>query len=124
MARILNQCSFLLSIVEDLNLFSCCQVEIKDAQWLELFRQFTAVRTLRICRALQPFIVPALRELTGERATLVLPALDSLYLGKYQPYGSEQQAIEPFIAARQYSDHPVVVHPDKDYWDIVHSSFP
>ena len=114
MAQICNQLSFLSSTVEQLDiqvrsLESTWQVDIEDTQWLELFRPFTAVRTLRISRALQSLIVPALQELAGERATEVLPALDSLYL-EYQPSESEQQAIEPFVAARQYSDRPVAVN--------------
>ncbi|KAI0250895.1 hypothetical protein BJV78DRAFT_1154837 [Lactifluus subvellereus] len=64
---------------------------------------------LGISRELRSLIVPALQELTGERAMEVLPALDRLYLEEYQPFGSDRQAIEPFIAARQYSDHPVTV---------------
>ncbi|KAI0251546.1 hypothetical protein BJV78DRAFT_1154343 [Lactifluus subvellereus] len=115
MAQICKQSSFLLSIVEQLDiqfnyLKSTWQVDMEDTQWLELFRPFTGVRTLRIRRELQPLIVPALQELTGERATEVLPALDSLYLEEYEPSGSDQQAIDPFIAARQRSDHPVAVH--------------
>ena len=46
----------------------------------------------------------------GERAIEVLPVLDGLYLEDYQASGPEQKAIEPFIASRQYSDHPVTVH--------------
>ena len=118
MAQICNQFSFFPSIVEqltiqhrDIDWESTQQVDMDDTQWLELFRPFTAVRILRISRRMQSLIVPALQELTGERATEVLPALDSLYLEDYQPSGSDQQAIEPFIAARQYSDHPVTVHP-------------
>ncbi|KAI0251499.1 hypothetical protein BJV78DRAFT_422046 [Lactifluus subvellereus] len=116
MAQICNQLSFLPSIVEQLDiqvtLFDRRRVHIEDTQWLELFRPFTAVRTLRIGRELRSLIVPALQGLTGERATEVLPTLDSLYLGGYQP--SEyyhQEAIKSFIAARQYSAHPVAVHP-------------
>ena len=119
MAQICNQLSLLLSIVEQLDIQvdpdreSTWQVDMEDTQWLELFRPFTAVRTLRITLELQPLILLALQELTGERATEVLPALDRLYLEEYQPSGSEQQAIKPFLAARQYSDHPVAVH----LWD-------
>jgi hypothetical protein len=119
MAQICNQLSLLLSIVEQLDVQvdpdreSTWQVDMEDTQWLELFRPFTAVRTLRITLELQPLILLALQELTGERATEVLPALDRLYLEEYQPSGSEQQAIKPFLAARQYSDHPVAVH----LWD-------
>ncbi|KAI0249323.1 hypothetical protein BJV78DRAFT_708339 [Lactifluus subvellereus] len=117
MAQICNQISFLPSIVEQLDiqvgLFgreSTWQVDMEDTQWLELFRPFTAARTLRIHRELQSLIVPALQGLTGERTTEVLPALDSLYLEEYWPSGSGQQAIDPFIAARQYSDNPVAVY--------------
>ncbi|KAI0249310.1 hypothetical protein BJV78DRAFT_1155903 [Lactifluus subvellereus] len=115
-AQICNRFSFLLSIVEQLDIklerffLNREKIDMEDTQWLELFRPFTAVRTLRISRELQSFIVPALQELTGERATEVLPALDSLYLEEYQPSGSKQQPIDRFIAARQYSDHPVAVH--------------
>ena len=116
MAQIYNQISFLPSIVEQLDiqvpsyLESISQVDMDDTQWLELFRPFTTVRTLRIHHKLQSLIVPALQELTGERATEVFPALDNLYLREYPPSGSDQQAIEPFVAARQHSDHPVAVH--------------
>ena len=65
---------------------------MEDPHWLVLFRLFTAVRTLQISRELQPVIVPALQEFTGERTMQVLPVLDSLYLEEYQPSGSDQQA--------------------------------
>ena len=117
MAQICNQLSFLLSIIEQLDIQvghfsqkSTWQIGMEGMEWLELFRPFTAVRTLRISRDFLPLIVPALRELTGERAMEVLPALDSLYLEDYRASGSKQQAIEPFIAARQHSDHPVAIH--------------
>jgi hypothetical protein len=114
MAQICNQLSFLPSIVEQLSIIvrwkSTLQVDMEDTQWLELFRPFTAVRTMRIDREMQSLIVPALQELTGERATEVLPALEGLYLEEYPPSGSDQQAVEPFIAARQYSNYPVAVH--------------
>jgi hypothetical protein len=116
MAQICNQLSLLPSIVEQLNiqagshLESTWQVDMDDTQWLELFRPFTAVRTLRISLELQPLILPALQELTGDRATEMLPALDGLYLAGYQPSRFDQQAIKPFIVARQNSDHPVAVH--------------
>ena len=116
MAQICNQISLLPSIVEQLDiqvpdyLKSISQVDMEDTQWLELFRPFTAVRTLRINHKLQSLIVPALQELSGERATEVFPVLDNLYLEEYPPSGSDQQAIESFVAARQHSDHPVAVH--------------
>ena len=116
MGQICNQFSLLLSIVERLDIhedyyeWTSNRVDMEDTQWLELFRPFIAVRTLRISEKLQPLILPALQELTGERATEVLPALASLYLQKYKPSISDR-TIESFIAARQHSDHPVTVHP-------------
>jgi hypothetical protein len=116
MAQICNQFSFFLSIVEQLDIhedyngWTSNRVDMEDTQWLELFRPFTAVRTLRISQKLQPLILPALQELTGERGMEVLPALASLYLQKYKLSISDR-AIEPFIAVRQHSDHPVTVHP-------------
>jgi hypothetical protein len=109
-----NQLSFLLSSVESLDIFSShdfpiWEVNMANTQWLELFQSFTAVRTLRISRHWQPFIVSALQELTEEMATAVLPALNNIYLEVYQPYGPEQQGLELFITARQYSGHPVAI---------------
>ena len=117
MSQICNQISFLPSIVEQLDIQvghthqeTAWQVDMECTEWLKLFSPFTAARTVRISRELQPLIVPALQELTRERATEVFPALDSLYLEEYPPFESDQQAVEPFIAARQYTDHPITVH--------------
>jgi hypothetical protein len=117
-AQICSQYSSLLSSVEQLVIHeglgsreSAWKVEMDSTQWLELFHPFTAVRTLRISGMLRPLIVSSLQGLAGELAITVLPALDSLYLQWYKPFqaGSEQQAIEAFIAARQISDRPVAV---------------
>jgi len=54
-------------------------------------------------------VAPALQELTGERATEVLPAVQNfvLYTHSGRPV---KEAIEEFIAARQLCGHPVTVH--------------
>jgi hypothetical protein len=115
MAQIFSQFSSLLSSAEQLDISGhhdpTLQVDMNNTQWLELFHAFIAVRTLRISHPLRSLIVPALQELTGEMATEVLPALDSLYLGEYKPIVSEQQAIEPFITARRSYNHPLSIHP-------------
>ncbi|KAI0249282.1 hypothetical protein BJV78DRAFT_1354345 [Lactifluus subvellereus] len=116
MAQICSQYSFLLPSVEQLDICqyyrwkSRWQVDSDVIPWLELFRPFTAVRTLRISCHPQSYIVHALQDLTGERTIEVLPALDGLYLEDYKPSGPEQKALELFIATRQYSDRPVAVH--------------
>jgi len=57
-------------------------------------------------------VAPALRELSGERATEVLPALQNLSLttSGSSPSGPLKEAIEEFIATRQLYGHPVTVH--------------
>ncbi|KAI0249325.1 hypothetical protein BJV78DRAFT_708714 [Lactifluus subvellereus] len=116
----ISQSFFLLSSVEELDIQhdsdefdwgSTWQAETDEVPWLELFRPFIAVQTLRMSSKPQSLIVPALQQ----RAMEVLPALKGLYLEEYQPSGSgsDQQAIGLFIAARQYSDHPVTV----DLWE-------
>ena len=88
--------------------------EIGSSQWLELFRPFSAVRTLYVSERLEPLVAAALRELTGERTMEVLPALENVSLDEllWSP-GSARDVMEPFIAARQLSDHPVVVQRQK-----------
>jgi hypothetical protein len=114
LAEMYSRLSFLLSSVDQLDIldvynFGTSQVNMYNTQWLELFRPFTAVRTLRVSRRFQSFIMSALQELTGETATAVLPALNNIDLEDYQPYGPEQQGLEHFITARQHSGHPVAI---------------
>ena len=105
--------SFLLPSVEQLDIFDeelCWQVDSDETPWLDLFRPFTGVRTLCISSPLKSSIMRTLQALNGEGAIEVLPALDGLHLEDYEPSGHEQKVIEPFIAARQYSDYPVSVY--------------
>jgi hypothetical protein len=64
---------------------------------------------------LGPFVVQVLQELTGERIVEVLPALNDLFLEGLQPSGFVQEALKPFVAARQSSNHPVVIQ----RWDRI-----
>ncbi|KAH9971509.1 hypothetical protein BGW80DRAFT_1460466 [Lactifluus volemus] len=117
MAQICNQLSFILSSIDQLSIAyvgsipqdvgSIPQVDMDDTQWLELLQPFTAVQTLRILsRHIESLIVPALRGLSGELATQVLPALEELQLSGYQ---ASERYNWPFVIARQHSDHPVVL---------------
>jgi hypothetical protein len=81
---------------------------------LEFFHPFTGVKNLYLSTGFAQCIAPALRELVGERATEVLPALQNLFLAEIQPSEHVQQAIEQFVCARQLSSHPIVV----SKWDI------
>ncbi|KAH9971492.1 hypothetical protein BGW80DRAFT_442457 [Lactifluus volemus] len=109
-AQIYNQLSFILSNIDQLsieNRESIQQVDMDDTQWLELLQPFTAVHTLRILsHDIESLVVPALRGLSGELATQVLPALEELQLSGYQ---ASERYNWPFIIARQHSDHPVVL---------------
>ena len=83
--------------------------EIETDQWLRLLHPFSAVKGLHISRELTPRIAPALKVLVGERATEVLPALQTLFLEETLQSGPVQETIGQFVAARQLADHPVAV---------------
>ena len=85
------------------------QDDMEDTQWLELLRPFTSVKDLDLSMDSVPFIAPALQELSGERLTEVLPALQNLFLTP-QLSGSVKEAIQKFIATRQLFGYPVTVH--------------
>jgi hypothetical protein len=85
------------------------QDDIEDSLWLELFDPFTAVKDLYLSREFAPRIAPALQKLTGERATEVLPALQSLFLQGSQSSEHAQEAVGQFVAARQLSKRPIAV---------------
>ncbi|KAI0282031.1 hypothetical protein BC826DRAFT_313622 [Russula brevipes] len=69
---------------------------------LQLFHPFTAVRNLDASKEMGPLVAHTLRDLTGERATEVLPALEQLKLGTGPSSKPEtQDALKPFIAARR-----------------------
>jgi hypothetical protein len=117
LTRICNQSFPLLSHVQRLDVKggSCLQQgwhdDMNGAQWLDLLRPFVAVERLHISERLGPHVVPAFRELTGERATEMLPALHSLFLEGLLPSVSvsEREAIAPFMAARQDSGRPIAI---------------
>jgi hypothetical protein len=77
--------------------------------WLELLNPFVSVKSLYVDERLGPPVAHVLQELAGERVMEVLPALHDLFLEGLQPSGSVQEALKPFVAARQGSNHPVVI---------------
>jgi hypothetical protein len=84
--------------------------DMDPSQWLELFHPFIAVRDLYVAKQLVPFVTAALRELAGERTMDMFPALTNLFLEGFRPPGLAQEAIKPFVSARQLSNHPIVIH--------------
>ena len=113
--QICNQSLPLLSHVERLDVKgSRClqpgwQDDLKSAQWLELLHPFVAVEKLHISERLGPLVVAALQELTGEKATAVLPMLHSLFLEGLLPSLSVREAITPFMDARHLSGRPIAI---------------
>jgi hypothetical protein len=82
--------------------------DIENVQWLELLRPFTNVKALYLSLDITSRIAPVLEELVGERATEVLPALQSLFL-EVKPSEAVQKAIDKFVATRQLSNHLIVI---------------
>lgn len=116
LAQVCNQSLPLLSRVERLDIRECPSREphLQDKmQWVDLLHQFTAVKSLHIPKELGPRIAPVLRELTEPRAAEVLPALNSLIFEELDPFGSLQDAIQRFLAARERAGHSV----DVRRWD-------
>ena len=114
LAQILGQSLAMVSSVEHLSVDGDVlqhelelgwQGEIEATDWLELFRLFTAVKTLYGSKQLAGHISLALDSLSGEVVTEVLPALDSLWLE-----GQLARSVERFIVARRLSSHPVNVN--------------
>jgi len=89
------------------------QDDIEKAQWLELLDSFTDLKNLYLTSGVAQHLCGALRELSGERATEVLPALCNLFV-RGSSLKPVQKAMKPFIAARQLSGRPVVVNDWKD----------
>jgi hypothetical protein len=85
------------------------QDDVESSQWLEVFHPFTAVKDLYVSSEFTPRIAPALQELVGERVTEVLPALQRLFLEEPPLSGPVPKAIGKFVAARQFTSHPIAV---------------
>jgi hypothetical protein len=88
------------------------QDDIENSQWLGLLHPFPSVKHLVLgSSTLAQLVAPALQELTGERVTEVLPALQNLFLTRYARSGPIQDAImvAQFVTARRLAGHPVAV---------------
>ena len=86
------------------------QYEVQKTLWLELFLPFTAVKNLYLSKDLAIRIKSALQELTANRVTDVLPMLQNIFLKVPQRFRGVQEVVGQFVAARQLSGNPVVVH--------------
>jgi len=88
---------------------------VKGTQWLELLDPFTSLKNLYLTDGIARRVFGAFQGLSGERATEVLPALRNLFVtAASREFEPIQITIEPFIAARQLSGHPVAIN----HWRI------
>ena len=80
---------------------------IGNMEWLEIIRPFTAVKNFYVSEKFAECIAPALQDLVRERVTEVLPALERLFVEKFDwQRRPVQNTIQQFIDARQLSGHP------------------
>jgi hypothetical protein len=82
--------------------------DMDPLQWLELFRLLVSVQSLYVSERFVHRVVAALKELTEEMAIQVLPALGSISLEALRAPGPVQDALKPFVTARQQTGHPVI----------------
>jgi hypothetical protein len=114
MAQLCGQLSGLVSRIKQLEVRKGCILrskwpeDMEFAQWLELFNPFVAVEMLGI-RKVGQLVVPALCELSGERAAEVLPAMRSLAFRGVDATSPLKGDLQPFVSARRSFNHPVSV---------------
>jgi hypothetical protein len=105
------------STVEDLYIerqLGCSQLfwqndATENTLWLQFLLPFAAVKNLYLSKQFVPGIAAALQALIGARITDVLPSLQTIFVEELQPSGPFQENIGQFVAARQLSDHPIVI---------------
>jgi hypothetical protein len=81
----------------------------ENTGWLELLQPFSSAKNLYLTKNFALRIAPALEELGGEMVTEVLPALENVFIEKFQLYGPVYKAFRNFAATRQLSSHPIVI---------------
>jgi hypothetical protein len=102
-----------LYIVEDSRHRPHWQDDFENSQWLEILHPFTAVKNLYLSKDLASGVARSLQDLVRGRVTESLPALQNLFLEELHASGPVAEAIGRFVAARQSSDHPIVISPWK-----------
>jgi hypothetical protein len=85
------------------------QVDLEKSHMVGTFGFICRRERVLLCKKFAPRIAPALQELVGERATEVLPTLQSFFLEELYPSGPVQENIDQFVAARQLVSHPITV---------------
>ena len=112
LAQICSSSLPLISALEELEVVERdlpSSYDMDDTQWLEFLDPFTSLKDLYLTDEIARRVCNSLQELSGEMATEVLPALRNLFVAGSQSFEHIQEAIRPFIAARQLSGHPVAI---------------
>ena len=84
--------------------------EVKNTQLMELLRPFPTVKDLVLNDLAGLSVASALQELVEERVTGILPVLQNIFLKGSPSSGPVPKGIAKFIAARELSGRPVIVH--------------
>lgn len=114
MALLCLSLSRLLSRVECLDfhgrrLYPAFRYHVDPQYWLEIFRPFIAVQSLRVSKESWRLLGPVLPALAEERATDVFPNLRTLFLE--EPFEEDKKSIESLISARGLtSAHRPTIH--------------
>jgi hypothetical protein len=104
-ARAFNQPFTVLPHVAHLKLYrSQPHEDCPPDDWLHLFRQFPAIRTLHVSQEFSRHVASVLEAVTGEMVAEVLPTLDFIYLDALPI-----SCVEKFLAARRISGDPVTI---------------
>jgi hypothetical protein len=118
LAQVCNSCLVILSGLE--RLIVCdgryeppdWQDDIENTQWMELLRPFATVKDLYLSDNVALRVAPALQELSEERVTEVLPALQDIFIHRLEPSGIIQEGFQKFVTTRgrHVSSRPVAIH--------------
>ena len=110
--QLCTSCLPSLSMLQDLYIYQFVadwKDTVEKSLWLELLHPFTAVKSLYLSKKLAPLIAPALQELIEGRMTVVLPALENIFLEGFESSGPVHEGIGQFVAARQSAGHPIAI---------------
>jgi hypothetical protein len=121
LAQVCNLCLATLSSLECLSIRDSQYLrpdwqddghDIEDTQWLELLHPFATVKELYLSKEVALPVASALQELSEERVTEVLPALQDIFIEGLGPSGPVQEGFHEFITARgrQVPSLPVAIH--------------
>jgi hypothetical protein len=86
------------------------QLNLENSTWMEILRAFTSVKDLILDEPAGLSVASALQKPAGEQVTEILPALQTIFLEGLQSSSPVPEGIPKFVAARELSGLPVVVH--------------